>query len=319
MGTQGIHHVTAISGDPARTVKFYADTLGLRLVKRTVNFDDPGTWHLYFGDRTGRPGTILTFFPWPGGRPGRVGTGQAAVTSLAIPPGSVGFWLERLGAHGVEWQSPELRFGERVLPLRDPDGMLLELVATERGTATEGWDGAPGVPADHAIRGVHGVTLWTDGPAPQTERVLTGPLGFAEGTEADGRRRFIAGGGLGGVVDLRRTDGFWRGAGGVGTVHHVAFRAADDVAQGRLAEVLQEAGQWPTPVQERQYFRSIYFREPGGVLFEVATDRPGFVTDEDEASLGTALKLPPWLEPHRDEIARVLPPLGGEALVGEGA
>jgi glyoxalase family protein len=315
---QGIHHVTAISGEPADTVRLYGDVLGLRLVKRTVNFDDPGTWHLYFGDRTGQPGSAITFFPVVNGHRGRVGTGQAAVTSFAVPPESLGYWMERLGARGVDFAHPETRFGERVLALRDRDGMPLELVATSRVEGTPGWEGTAGVPAEHAIRGFHGVTIWSDGPAPQTEAVLTGHLGFRESDEADGRRRFVTDAPIGGVVDVRRTDGFWRGSGGVGTVHHVAFRAADDAAQHVVRNGLMRDGLHVTTVQERQYFRSIYFREPGGVLFEVATDTPGFLVDEADAELGTELMLPPWLEPHRAEIARVLPPLH-PALAVEGA
>ena len=315
---QGIHHVTAISGEPADTVRLYGDVLGLRLVKRTVNFDDPGTWHLYFGDRSGRPGTAMTFFPVVNGWRGRVGTGQVAVTSFAVPPESLGFWMERLGAKSVTFEHPVPRFDERVLALRDRDGMPLELVATPRAATVEGWEGVAGVPAEHAIRGFHGVSIWTDGPAPATEQLLTGHLGFREATEADGTRRFVSDAPIGGVVDLRRTDGFWRGTGGVGTVHHVAFRAADDAAQLGVRDALLREGQQVTTVQERQYFRSIYFREPGGVLFEVATDGPGFLVDETDASLGGELKLPPWLESHRGEIARALPPLH-PALATEGA
>ena len=302
----GIHHVTAISSDPAATIRFYGDTLGLRLVKQTVNFDDPGTFHLYFGDRTGAPGSILTFFPFPGGRRGRIGTGQAAVTSFAIPMESVGWWIERLGARAVAVEAPVGRFDERVLALRDPDGMLLELVGSPRHADLEGRTQG-GIPAEHAIRGMHGVTLWTDGEAPGTEEVLAGPLGFRLIGEHAGTRRFGGDAPLGSVVDLRRADGFWGGVGGVGTVHHVAFRAADEARQLELRRVVEEAGLHVTPVVDRQYFKSVYFREPGGVLFEVATDSPGFLWDEAEPVLGTTLKLPPWLEAHREEIVRTLP------------
>ncbi|HEX5819380.1 MAG TPA: ring-cleaving dioxygenase [Gemmatimonadales bacterium] len=316
---QGIHHVTAISGEPADTVRLYGDVLGLRLVKRTVNFDDPGTWHLYFGDRTGTPGSAITFFPVVNGYRGRVGTGQVAVTSFAIPPESLGYWMERLGARGVAFEHPVTRFDERVLALRDRDGMPLELVATPRVAATPGWEGQAGVPAEHAVRGFHGVTIWSDGPAPGTESILTGHLGFREASEADGTRRFVTDAAIGGVVDVRRTDGFWRGSGGVGTVHHVAFRAADDAAQRLVRDALLRDGVQVTTVQERQYFRSIYFREPGGVLFEVATDSPGFLVDETDAALGSELKLPPWLEAQRAQIARVLPPLHPALAGAEGA
>lgn len=304
----GIHHVTAISSDPAATVRFYSDTLGLRLVKQTVNFDDPGTFHLYFGDRTGAPGSILTFFPFPDGIRGRTGTGQAAVTSFAIPAESVGWWLERLGARGIAFEAPAGRFDERVVQLRDPDGMLLELVGSARYAGLPGWSHGS-VPAEHAIRGVHGVTLWTDGPATATEEVLTGLLGFTAAGEHEGIRRFRGSAPLGSTVDLRRTDGFWRGVGGVGTVHHVAFRATDEARQLDVRQAVEEAGLQVTPVVDRQYFKSVYFREPGGVLFEVATDTPGFLWDEAEPELGTTLKLPTWLEKHREEITLALPPL----------
>lgn len=304
----GIHHVTAISSDPAATVRFYGDTLGLRLVKQTVNFDDPGTFHLYFGDRTGAPGSILTFFPFPGGMKGRTGTGQAAVTSFAIPAESIGWWLERLGARGIAVDAPTGRFDERVIALRDPDGMLLELVGSARHAGLEGREQGS-VPASHAIRGVHGVTLWSDGEAAGTEDVLTGLLGFKAAGQEGATRRFRSDAPLGSVVDLRRTDGFWRGMGGVGTVHHVAFRAADEARQLDLRAAVENAGLQVTPVVDRQYFKSVYFREPGGVLFEVATDTPGFLWDEAESELGTSLKLPSWLESQREEIVRALPPI----------
>lgn len=304
----GIHHVTAISGDPAATVRFYGDTLGLRLVKQTVNFDDPGTYHLYFGDRTGQPGTILTFFPFPDGIKGRIGTGQAAVTSFAIPLESIGWWMERLGSRGIAVEPPETRFGERVIAFRDPDGMLLELVGAAEHAALEGMLHA-GVPAEHAIRGFHGITIWSDGAATGTEEVLRNVLGFREAGSENGRQRFRGTASIGSVVDIRRTDGFWRGHGGVGTVHHVAFRAPSDLAQAEARTAVEAAGLQVTPVVDRQYFKSAYFREPGGVLFEIATDAPGFLRDESEAQLGASLKLPPWLEAHRGEIEAALPAL----------
>ena len=316
---QGIHHVTAISGEPADTVRLYGDVLGLRLVKRTVNFDDPATWHLYFGERTGAPGSAITFFPMVNGYRGRVGTGQVAVTSFAVPPESLGYWMERLGARGIAFEHPTTRFDERVLALRDRDDMPIELVATPRVAGTPGWEGQAGVPVEHAVRGFHGVSIWSDGPAPATEAILTGHLGFREASEAGGTRRFVTDAPIGGVVDVRRTDGFWRGGGGVGTVHHVAFRAADDAQQRVVRDALLRDGLHVTTVQERQYFRSIYFREPGGVLFEVATDTPGFLVDEAEATLGSELKLPPWLEAQRAQIARVLPPLHPALAEAEGA
>jgi catechol 2,3-dioxygenase-like lactoylglutathione lyase family enzyme len=304
----GIHHITAIAGDPQRNIDFYTGVLGMRLVKLTVNFDDPGSYHLYYGDELGHPGSILTFFPWPGGRPGRQGTGQVGTVSLAIPASSLGFWIERLLAHGIGYEGPARRFDEQVLSLKDPDGMLLELVASSRALNVAGWRDGPVLP-EHAVRGLHGATLWEDGDTGSAD-FLTRVMGFEPvGEEGNVLRFQFADRGIGSVLDLRRAPGFWRGAGGVGTVHHVAFRADDDQAQlAKRAEI--EAQRIDiTPVIDRQYFHSVYFREPGGVLFEVATDPPGFTIDESPAELGTHLKLPPVYEPSRAEIERTLPKL----------
>lgn len=304
----GIHHITAIAGDPQRNLDFYAGTLGLRLIKVTVNFDDPGSYHLYYGDEVGHPGSILTFFPWPGGRPGRQGTGQAGAVSLGIAPGSLGFWIERLLASGVKYEGPSRRFDEQVLAFKDPDGLLLELVATPRVADVPPWTDGP-VPAEQAVRGFHGTTLWEDGDAGSAD-FLTRTMGFQPvGEEGTVLRLQSADGGSGTVVDLRRAPGFWRGAGGVGTVHHIAFRAATDGDQLAKRAEIEAQGLGITPVIDRQYFHSVYFREPGGVLFEIATDGPGFTIDEPAAELGTHLKLPPMYEPSRAEIERALPPL----------
>jgi catechol 2,3-dioxygenase-like lactoylglutathione lyase family enzyme len=304
----GIHHVTAIARDPQRNLGFYAGVLGLRLVKRTVNFDDPGTYHLYYGDELGRPGTILTFFPWGHARPGRPGVGQAVATAFAVPEESFGYWIERFIAHGVRYDSPSRRFGEPVLGFRDPDGLLLELVATAGVTRRPYWTGGP-IPSAHAIRGFHSMTLWEQ-DAERTAAFAAGHLGYTERSREAGTIRLTAAGEESGtLLDVRAAAGMWPGMVGVGSVHHVAFRAADDAEQAGVLESLAAAGHHPTAPLDRRYFRSIYFREPGGVLFEVATDDPGFATDEDPASLGTSLRLPPWLEPRRPEIEAVLPPL----------
>jgi len=312
LAPSGIHHVTAIASDPQRNIDFYAGVLGLRLIKRTVNFDDPTTYHFYFGDEIGRPGSLLTFFPWPNARRGRQGAGQAAVTSFAIVPSSVGFWLERLMRQGIEFEQPVTRFdGERVIAFKDPDGLLLELVSHQR---VDQGDPAPAelragaqVPAAHAIRGLYSVTLWQDGHQ-QTEELLTGLLGFRLAREQGSIFRYTSDDGRpGSIVDLRLVPGLWPGIMGVGTVHHVAFRAADEAVQLGVHDVLQSGGYNVTPVLDRDYFRSIYFREPGGVLFEIATDGPGFSIDEPVATLGSALKLPPWLEARRFEIEALLP------------
>ncbi len=302
-----IHHITAIAGDPDRNLRFYARTLGLRLVKLTVNYDDPATYHFYFGDELGRPGTILTFFPWPDGSPGRLGTGLVAAVGFAIPPGSLGFWIERLLAQGVRYQGPTRRFEEPVLAFADPDGLALELIATERALEMPGWADGP-VPPEHAIRALHGATIWEDGDSGAAE-LLTAHLGFRRVAEEGSFLRLDAGDGRGAMLDLRRAPGFWRGAGGVGIVHHIAFRAADAGAQLAQRTALEQAGYDVTPVLDRTYFRSVYFREPGGVLFEVATDGPGFTVDETAAELGTSLKLPARYEAVRDRVAEALPPL----------
>ena len=309
----GLHHVSAIAGDPQRNIDFYAGVLGLRLVKRTVNFDDPQTYHFYFGDETGTPGTLMTFFPWPGARAGRQGTGQVAITAFAIAPGAVGFWLERLLRHGVRYDGPARRGmgadAEQVIAFRDPDGTMIELVASAAAESRPGWDDAPHVPGEHALRGFHAVTLWVD-EGRDTERVLTESLGFRAVSETDGTRRFAAGGGgPGSLVDVRAVGGFPRGVGGAGTVHHVAFAVAGDREQVALRDRVVADGLDATPVIDRSYFRSVYFREPGGVLYELATNGPGFTIDEPVAELGSRLMLPPQYEPQRAELEAVLPPV----------
>jgi glyoxalase family protein len=305
----GIHHVTAIAGPARRNLEFYARTLGLRLVKRTVNFDDPSTHHLYYGDEAGRPGTILTFFPWEHAAPGRVGVGQASETLFRVPEGSIGYWTHRLVGHGVDHGAPERRFGEAVLPFKDRDGTALALVGVPGAEAEPAWDGGD-VPAEHAVRGFRGVTLLLEDAGP-TAAVLTDVLGFAEaGREGTVVRLEAEGTVPGGAVDLRAAGGFLRGRQGAGSVHHVAFRAADDAAQAAMvARLAENHGIRTTEQKDRNYFRSVYFREPGGVLFEIATDDPGFAVDEPAASLGRALRLPPFLEGRRREIEAALPPL----------
>jgi predicted esterase/catechol 2,3-dioxygenase-like lactoylglutathione lyase family enzyme len=325
----GIHHVTAIASDPQRNLDFYVGVLGLRFVKRTVNFDDPQTYHFYFGDEVGTPGSIMTFFPWPGARRGRQGTGQVAVTSFAVAPAAIGFWLERLVRHGVRHEGPTRRGpegpgAERVISFADPDGTLLEIVGSEGAEGRPSWGGAPGIAPGQAIHGFHGVTLWVeDGEA--TERVLSDTLGFRAVREAQGIRRFTVGdGGPGTIVDVRTVGGFLPGSSGAGTVHHVAFRVADDAAEIAVRERVAGAGLHATPVIDRSYFHSVYFREPAGVLFEIATDVPGFAIDEPMDRLGEGLMLPPRYEPRRAQIEAALPtihlpvPLSAASLVGSG-
>jgi glyoxalase family protein len=305
----GLHHVTAIAGDPIRNFGFYTRDLGLRFVKKTVNFDDPGTYHFYYGDETGRPGTILTFFPWQGAPAGRRGVGETHQTAFRVPQRSLGYWTQRFIEKGIAYEALEKRFGESVLPFTDPDGMALALVGVPGAENEPGWSNGE-VPAEHAIRGFHGVTLLLDSAA-KTAAVLTDVFGFKETGREGSVIRFKAPGDVeGSVVDIYEAKGFLPGRTGRGSVHHIAFRAADDAAEAEMArKLVNEHGMQPTEQKDRNYFRSIYFREPGGILFEIATDIPGFAVDEPLATLGEALKLPPFLEPHRKDIEGVLAPL----------
>ncbi len=302
----GIHHVTAISGAPERNLDFYTRVLGLRLVKKTVNFDDPGTYHLYYGDAQGTPGTILTFFPLAHAAQGRLGTGEAQETAFRVPAASLGFWAHRFVEKGVTHGALEKRFGETVLPFSDGDGMQFALVGVAGAENEKGWNN--GIPAAHAIRGFHGVTLLLGKAAP-TARVLADVLGFRAAGEEGALTRYVTNDALGGHVTLREVGEFPRGKLGRGSMHHVAFRAAGDAAQAAMAGKAVALGLHVTEQKDRNYFRSVYFREPGGVLFEIATDDPGFAVDEPAESLGRALKLPRVLEPRRAELEARLPPL----------
>jgi glyoxalase family protein len=305
----GIHHVTAIATDPQRNVDFYLQTLGLRLLKQTVNFDAPDpVYHLYYGDEVGTPGTILTFFPWPGSPQGRRGAGQATTTSFSVPEASLGWWRERLDRLGVDVSAIEARDEEEALSLYDPDGLRIELVGHAGTDPRPPWEDGP-VPAAHAIRGFHSVTL-TESGYEDTVGLLTATLGFELVDESGPRARFaVAGGGPGAVVDVVCSPESSPGQVAAGTVHHVAWRTPDDDEQLGWRRDLVGHGLNVTPVMDRNYFHSIYFREPGGVLFEIATDPPGFQIDEPLLELGRRLRLPPWLEPRREEIERHLPPL----------
>lgn len=296
----GIHHVTAISGPAQENVDFYAGTLGQRLVKRTVNFDAPDTYHLYYGDRTGSPGTIMTFFPFTDAGRGRAGPGMASAYAYAVTEGQFDGWIERLAQDAIDFDGPGERFGDRVITLRDADGAPVELVETGR---------SGGEPLD----GFHSVTLWLRDPAP-TARLLTDAFGYVDGgSETAGgveRLRLVApGGARGSIVDLIRSDTPAIGRPGAGTIHHVAFRARSDAEQREWQERLLSFGHRTTEVIDRQYFNAIYFREPGGVLFEIATDPPGFSVDEPVEALGQSLKLPAKHERLRERLERTLPPL----------
>jgi glyoxalase family protein len=303
----GLHHVTAIASDPQRNVDFYTWVLGLRLVKRTVNFDAPGTYHLYYGDTQGTPSTLLTFFPWRGVPAGRQGSGLTTATAFSVPPESMGWWQRHLTGLGLEIDGPRTRDGEEVLTLRDPDGLVIDIVAAP-GDTRSGWDGVARVPAEHAVRGLYSLTLSERLPD-ATAEMLAGLLGMRlQGENGDRARFAMADGGAGAVVDVAADSGP-RGLQAGGTVHHIALRAPDQATQARWREELIDAGLRVTEILDRQYFTSIYFHEPGGVLLEIATDQPGFTVDEPLLELGRSLKLPPWLEPDRDQIAAALPPL----------
>lgn len=300
----GLHHITAIASDPQRNLDFYTQVLGLRFVKRTVNFDDPGTYHFYFGDDTGSPGTILTFFPWPGIGRGRVGTGETVATAFSVPAGSLAYWRERLMARGISI-GENTYFGATHLAFSDPDGMALEIVEHKEAAATAAARYSD-VPTEFAVQGFFGTTL-LEQDLKRTEALL-GVMGYKKTGEEGKRHRYAPeGNARGRILDVVVDENARAGRMGAGTVHHIAFRATDDAAQ---ADWQKELGRYVpvTPVQDRTYFHSIYFREPGGVLFEIATDAPGFLIDERPESLGETLRVPEWLEPRRAAIeARLLP------------
>ena len=309
----GLHHITAIAGPAQENLDFYAGVLGMRLVKRSVNQDDPGTYHLFYADAEGRPGTDLTFFPWAQLAPPRIGHGLAVEVALEIPAGSVAFWGSRLEHYGVRIGREETRFGDTALPIVDPHGLRLALVERSGPRAFTPWDGSP-VPQERQIRGLFGAQLW-ERDAAKTTAFLTDVLGFTRLGAEHGWTRY----GFGdtpGIVDIRETPDERRGAWGVGAVHHLAWRVEDDDHQIEMRDRVETAGAQATPVIDRFWFKSVYFKEPGGVLFEIATDGPGFAVDEDPSHLGEVLVLPPFLEPHRRQIEAVLPPLKMPALAG---
>lgn len=306
--SRGIHHVTAISGDARGTVDFYAGVLGLRLVKKSVNQDDPGTYHLFFADGEGHPGTDITFFPFRHAASGREGDGQVVRVAFRVPAASLNWWRDRLEEAGVETAGREKRFGEPVLPFRDPDGLGLELVGVDEPDPELQWLGA-GVPEEAAVAGFHSVTLLESDPRPAFE-VLGDLLGLREEAEEGDTRRYRGDPSApGSAVDVVRAGEANRGRVAAGSVHHVAFRARDRQEQEAIRARVDAAGLQPTPVIDRHWFESVYFREPRGVLFEVATDGPGFTVDEEPSELGTHLVLPPWMEDRRREIEEGLPPL----------
>lgn len=303
----GLHHITGITGDAKKNFGFYTKTLGLRFVKRTVNFDDPSAWHLYYGNELGAPGSALTFFLWQDMPRGQQGMGEAVEVGYAVPKGSLAFWKKRLDAEGMATRESE-RFGDKLLALEDREGMKIEIVETATAGEAPAWADGP-VPLEHAVRGFSGITLRPHGGA-RTAEVLTTGFGYADGGKDGERQRFLGDADIGAHIDIVIDKDAPRGRQGAGTLHHVAFRAKDDAEEIELANrIRQMLGLQTTEQIDRMYFHSVYFREPGGILFEIATDRPGFTWDEPKESLGTALKLPPWHEKNRAAIERALPPL----------
>jgi len=305
---RGLHHITAVAGAPQENLDFYAGVLGMRLVKRTVNQDDPGTYHLFYADAEGHTGTDLTFFPWPDAVAPQLGHGLAVEVSLEVPEGTLDYWADRLARYGFKDQRPQRRFGDKLLQVVDPHGLHLALVEpgivpSRRFTP---WDPGP-VPTDKQIRGLYGAQLWERDAAP-TGSFLMHALGFEViASEGDWTRYGVADGA--GVLDVRETPNEHQGAWGRGAVHHLAWRVDDDAHELAMRDVLEQAGRKPTPVIDRFWFKSVYFKEPGGVLFEIATEGPGFTRDEDLSRLGEQLTLPPFLESMRNEIAASLPAL----------
>jgi glyoxalase family protein len=306
----GLHHVTAIAGPAQENLNFYAGVLGMRLVKKSVNQDDPGTYHLFYADAEGHPGTDLTFFPWAQMAPSRGGHGLSSEVSLAVPPGSLDFWTERLQQHRVTVAPLESRFGQTVLPLRDPHGLHVALVESNDslGRPFTAWKGSP-IPEQYQIRGLESARM-VERDLVRTSSFLTNAMGFEQvGAENGWHRYGVAGGKSGACVDLYESPTSNRGAWGTGSIHHLAWRVDDEKHQIEVRERVQSGGSRPTQVIDRFWFKSVYFPEPGGVLFELATEGPGFAVDEDPDHLGESLVLPPWLEPSRREIVAVLPQL----------
>lgn len=304
----GLHHITAIANDAQRNYDFYTRVLGLRLVKKTVNFDDPGTYHFYFGDEKGSPGTILTFFPWEGIGKGRTGTGMATQIGYSVPEGSLEFWADRFRQFNVPQESIREKFGEQTLSFQDPDGLQLELVVPARSDKRIGWATAE-VPATVATKGFHHITL-TLKNIQATAAILTDVLGYQLDKQENNLYRFTTDTvDAANIVDLLELPDGKPGYNAAGTNHHIAFRVANDEILMQYREKVLQKGLNITPKIDRDYFYSLYFREPGGVLFELATDNPGFTRDEPLSELGTHLKLPKQYEPARAEIEKVLPAL----------
>jgi len=302
----GIHHITAIAGDPQKNVDFYTGILGLRMVKKTINFDAPDVYHLYYGDEIGSPGTILTFFPFTGARKGTKGTGEMTYTAFSVPIDSLDYWKDRLSKYGISVSTVLHRFGEQLIRFEDHDGLGIELIATDKDNRTSWTYGK--IPQDKAIQGFYGATLNLKAKE-LTEQLLTEMMDYRFVGEEDGRYRYGTEGKPGDIIDIVVDKNGRQGTQSAGTVHHIAFRTANDASQLEVQRKLMKAGVQVTEVKDRNYFKSIYYREPGGVLFEIATDEPGFAIDEEVSNLGEKLKLPEWVEPQRDQLEKRLPVL----------
>jgi glyoxalase family protein len=301
---KGIHHITALSGDAQRNAEFYVKSLGMRLVKKSVNQDDPGTYHLFYGNGQGSPGSGLTFFPWPMAIQGKPGLGEAVKVALAVPSGSINYWVEHFGEEGIDFDGPYDRFGQQAIAFKDPDLMQLELVFDEQANQLSGWDEGK-VPAEYGIRGFRGTTLRLK-EHEATAGVLKNLFEFEETGLEENKWHYTTDAPIGGSVIIEEGESK-PSANGRGIVHHVAFRAADDDELNKLREEVIKMGLSPSQIIDRHWFHSVYFRSPGGVLFEIATDGPGYDVDEDPDKLGQKLILPPWLESKREMIEKRLP------------
>ena len=305
---KGLHHVTAIASDPQRNVDFYRNVLGQRLVKRTVNFDAPDTYHFYFADEIGDPGSVLTFFAWPEMRRGIRGNGETSAVAYNIPVGSLTFWQEHFKRNRITLYPVERRFGQNVLAFEDPDGMRLELIETADLPKINFWQDGP-IPQEYALHGFHSVTLWLE-EMQATGELLTAQMGYQAAGQEENRHRFTAESNAPGhTIDLLEGPEKARARLGVGSIHHIAFRVPNDDGQLEYQGLIRNAGLNVTDVLDRSYFHSIYFREPGGVLFEIATDTPGFAIDEPVDMLGETLRLPEWFKPNRTAIEESLIPI----------
>lgn len=310
----GIHHITVMASDPQANYDFYTQILGMRFIKKTVNFDAPDVYHLYYADEVGTPGTVLTFFPFPNARQGRRGTGEITIVAFSVPSISLQYWMARFANLSISFDGPKKRFGYEYIGLLDPDGMKIEIAADPNSDSTMGWYNGE-IPAEHSIRKFFGSTFYLN-DAKSTEELLTRVMGAKFISEENKIRRFYFGEDESlSFVDIIQDPKAPRAVSGAGSVHHIAWRTANDEEQLNWRKRILEHGLYPTEVVDRNYFHSIYFREPGGILFEIATDQPGFMVDETFENLGTELKLPEWHEPKRKLIEQILIPLNTKSFV----